>query len=298
MMKRIVSPALFALALAMPGLAAGETVRREPAGPDERGAATATFKPVTVDRICTLIASEAKSNAIPEDYFARLIWKESRFDHLAVSPAGAEGIAQFMPATAKLMDLSDPFDIDQAIPASARHLADLKKNLGNFGLAAAAYNAGEGRVWRWLSSGGFLPLETEDYVLDVTGRPADDFAARGTEVNARPLDPKMSFDEACRKLPVIAFNTVAMASVNRKPWGIQVAGNFRRSAAVNQFERVRRQFASVLKDHKPVVSRVRTPIGRRGIYAVRVGADSRSEANTICAALRSAGGACIVMRNR
>lgn len=298
MMKHTISPALFALALAMPGLAAGEAVKREPAGPDERGAALAVSRPVTVDRICTLIANEAKSNAIPQDFFARLIWKESRFDHQAVSPAGAEGIAQFMPATARLMDLADPFNIDQAIPASARHLAELQKNLGNFGLAAAAYNAGEGRVWRWLSSGGFLPLETEDYVLDITGQPADEFAARGTEVSARPLDPKMSFDDACRKLPVIAFNTVAMASVNRKPWGIQVAGNFRRSAAVNQYERMRRQFASVMEGHKPVVSRVRTPIGRRGIFAVRIGAETRGEANKICATLRSAGGACIVTRNR
>jgi Transglycosylase SLT domain/SPOR domain len=298
MMKRIVSPALFALALAMPGLAAGETLKHEPVGPDERPTAARAEQPVTVDRICELISAEAKANFIPADFFARLIWKESRFDHLAVSPAGAEGIAQFMPATAKIMNLADPFNIDQAIPASARHLADLKKNLGNFGLAAAAYNAGEGRVWRWLSSGGFLPLETEDYVLDITGQPADDFAARGSEISPRPLDSKMNFDEACRKLPVIAFNTVAMASVNRKPWGIQVAGNFRRSAAIKQFERTRRQFASVLKDHDPVVSRVRTPIGRRGIYAVRIGADSRGEANAICAALRSAGGACIVMRNR
>ena len=176
MMKRIVSPALFALALAMPGLAAGETVRREPAGPDERGAATAASKPVTVDRICTLIANEAKLNSIPEDYFARLIWKESRFDHQAISPAGAEGIAQFMPATAKLMDLSDPFDIDQAIPASARHLADLKKNLGNFGLAAAAYNAGEGRVRKLLDKRKgttfdgiaiYLPAETQMYVPKI-----------------------------------------------------------------------------------------------------------------------------------
>lgn len=298
MMKNIVSLALVALVLTMPGLAAGEALNREPAGPDDRQTVDKAGQDVTVARICSLIADEAKANAIPEDFFARLIWKESRFDHRAVSPAGAEGIAQFMPATAKIMNLDDPFDIDKAIPASARHLADLKKNLGNFGLAAAAYNAGEGRVWRWLSSGGFLPLETEDYVLDITGKPADDFAVRGAEVAARPLATKMSFKEACRNLPVIAFNTVAMASINRKPWGVQVAGNFRRSAAINQYERVRRKFASVLKDHDPVVSRVRTPMGRRGIYAVRIGAESRSEANVICGALRSAGGACVVMRNR
>ncbi len=298
MMKRILPLALTALALAMPGHAAGKTGAREPAGPDDRGALANIAKSVTVDRICTLIAAEAKANAIPPEFFARLIWKESRFDHQAVSPAGAEGIAQFMPGTANLVGLKDPFNIDQAIPASARHLADLKKNLGNFGLAAAAYNAGEGRVWRWVSSGGFLPLETEDYVLDITGESADNFAARGTEVAVKPLDAKLTFDEGCRKLPIIAFNTIAMSTVHVKPWGVQVAGNFRRAAAVNQYERVRRQFASVLAGHKPVVSRVRTPIGRRGIYAVRIGADSRGEANQICSALRSSGGACIVMKNR
>jgi Transglycosylase SLT domain/SPOR domain len=253
---------------------------------------------VTVDRICTLIAQEAQKNQIPPEYFARLIWKESRFDHNAVSPVGAEGIAQFMPGTAKLVGLKDPFDVNQAIPASAAHLADLKKNLGNFGLAAAAYNAGEGRVGRWISAGGFLPLETEDYVIDITGEPADNFVSRDAQLTIKPLDAKLTFDEGCRKLPVIAFNTVAMSSINRKAWGVQVAGNFRRSAAVNQYERVRRQFASVMAGHKPVVSRVRTPIGRRGIYAVRIGADSRGEANQICTALRSVGGACLVMKNR
>ena len=298
MMNRIVSLALLALALAMQGPAAGEAFAQEQDSPEARGKLPGITNLVTVERICTLIAAEAKSNSIPPEFFARLIWKESRFDHQAVSPAGAEGIAQFMPATAKLVGLNDPFNIDDAIPASASHLADLKRNLGNFGLAAAAYNAGEGRVSRWLNSGGFLPLETEDYVLDITGEPADNFVARGTEVVAKPLDAKMTFDEGCRKLPIIAFNTIAMSTVHVKPWGVQVAGNFRRSAAINQYERVRRQFASVLADNKPVVSRVRTPIGRRGIYAVRIGAQSRGEADKICAALRSSGGACIVMKNR
>ena len=55
-----------------------------------------------------------------------------------------------------------------------------------------------------------------------------------------------------------------MASINVKPWGIQVAGNFRRSAAINQWLRVRSRFPALLNGHDPVVSRVRTPIGRRG----------------------------------
>ncbi|MBB5702585.1 soluble lytic murein transglycosylase-like protein [Ochrobactrum daejeonense] len=254
-------------------------------------------KAPTINRICELIGDNAETHGIPRDFFARLIWKESRFDHNAVSPVGAEGIAQFMPYTAKERGLSDPFDIEQAIPASASFLRDLKQAFGNWGLAAAAYNAGAGRVSGWMRSGGFLPLETEDYVLDITGAPADDFAA-GKEVANRPLDPKLDFGAACRRLPIVRSATIPMSRVKPKPWGIQVAGNFRRSAAVNQWNRLRRQFGTVLAGHAPVISRIRTPIGRRGIYAVRIGANSRAEANGICAKLRAAGGACIVSRNR
>jgi Transglycosylase SLT domain/SPOR domain len=253
---------------------------------------------VTIDRICALISSSADKSGLPRDFFARLIWKESRFDHNAVSPAGAEGIAQFMPGTAKIVGLADPFNIEEAIPASAAYLARLHAGFGNWGLAAAAYNGGETRVGKWLGSGGFLPLETEDYVLDITGRSADHFSARANELEPRPLDAKLTFDEACRKLPIIASRTVAMSRIARKPWGIQVAGNFRQSAASKQWERVRRAFPSVLSKYRPVISRMRTPIGRRGIYAVRIGANSRAEAENVCAALRSSGGACIVTKNR
>lgn len=251
-----------------------------------------------VERICALIETHADAHSLPRDFFARLIWKESRFDANAVSPAGAEGVAQFMPATAKLRGLDDPFDIEKAIPASAAFLAELRLSTGNLGLAAAAYNAGEERVSRWLAAGGFLPMETENYVLDITGEPADAFQARGREVKARPLDPKLPFGEACRKLPVIAAATIPMARVKPKPWGVQVAGNFRQSAAQRQFDRVRGRFPDIFEGREAAMSRVRTPIGRRGIYAVRIGADSRGEADSICAKLRGAGGACVVMRNR
>ena len=95
-----------------------------------------------------------------------------------------------MPGTAKMRGLADPFDIEQAIPASATYLGELKRGFGNLGLAAAAYNAGETRVSRWLSSGGFLPLETEDYVLDIMGEPADNFADAGHQGTVAPLDAK------------------------------------------------------------------------------------------------------------
>ncbi|MBX3597883.1 MAG: lytic transglycosylase domain-containing protein [Rhizobiaceae bacterium] len=254
--------------------------------------------PEPIHQICKLIKTHADLNGIPRAFFARLIWKESRFDQNAVSPVGAEGIAQFMPGTAEMRGLDDPFDPQKAIAASAEYLAEMKRKYGNLGLAAAAYNAGENRVARWLSSGGFLPLETEDYVLDIMGEPADNFTNAGYSGIVSPLEEKRSFTESCRRLPIIRTSTVAMATVNTKPWGVQVAGNFRRSAAIAQWQRIRGRFPALLKEYDPVVSRTRTPIGRRGIYAVRIGVDDRANANIICQQLRGAGGSCIVMRNR
>ena len=162
-------------------------------------------KPITVGRICALIEREANRHGLPRDFFARLIFKESRFDPGAVSPAGAEGIAQFMPGTASMRGLDDSFDIDKAIPASAKYLSELKTGFGNLGLAAAAYNAGENRVARWLSSGGFLPLETENYVLDIMGEPADNFSNKAYAGTVQPLHPKLEFP---RGLPKTAGDDV------------------------------------------------------------------------------------------
>jgi hypothetical protein len=254
--------------------------------------------PVTIGRVCDLIETHAERNNLPKDFFARLIWKESRFDPNAVSPAGAEGIAQFMPGTAAMRGLDDSFDIEKAIPASARYLGELKSGFGNLGLAAAAYNAGENRVSRWLNSGGFLPIETEDYVFDIMGDFVYKFSEAGYVGNVQPIDPKASFRDACRRLPVIQSTVTAMATVNVKPWGVQVAGNFRRAAAIKQWQRLKGRFSALLAGYEPVVSRVRTPIGRRGIYAVRIGVDNRANADIICQQLRGAGGSCIVVRNR
>lgn len=262
------------------------------------GPASADEKKGHVERVCELIGTHAAANALPPEFFARLIWKESRFDPNALSPVGAEGIAQFMPGTAKLRGLSDPFNIDQAIPASAAYLAELKEDFGNLGLAAAAYNAGEKRVSRWLASGGSLPLETENYVLDILGEPAVKFSDAAYTGTVHPLDPKRDFNEACRKMPVIRTAGIPTAWSNSKPWGVQVAGNFRRDAAVGQFKRVQKQFSKLLSGYSPVVSRIRPAGGRGNIYAVLVGTDSKKTADALCAKLRSAGGACLVKRNR
>ena len=114
--------------------------------------------------------------------FVRLIWKESRFNPQAVSPKGAQGIAQFMPGTAEERGLDDPFEPKSAIIHSASLLADLRREFGNFGLAAAAYNAGAERVRAWLSGSGGLPGETQNYVQFVTGRAAEEWKLTETEL--------------------------------------------------------------------------------------------------------------------
>lgn len=248
--------------------------------------------------VCTLIALHADENGLPRDFLARLLWKESRFNANAVSPKGAEGIAQFMPGTAALRELADPFDIRQAIPASASYLADLERRFGNLGLAAAAYNSGEGRVSRWIRDGGFLPLETENYVLGILGEPADRFLERSYRGTTTRLDPGLPFGPACRRLPVSAPPAVAMASRPALPWGIQVAGSAQRDAAVRQWQRLRQTFPSLLGQQEPVISRVRAAHRPGGMHAVRIGAQTRSEADGLCDRLRAAGASCVVTRNR
>ncbi|MFQ1000313.1 transglycosylase SLT domain-containing protein [Modestobacter sp. SSW1-42] len=90
---------------------------------------------------------------------------ESGFDSSAVSPAGARGLMQFMPATAKSLgvDASDPAS---SIDGAARYLSSLTKQFGTTELALAAYNAGPGAVQR---AGGVPPYpETTSYVQKVT----------------------------------------------------------------------------------------------------------------------------------
>jgi hypothetical protein len=111
------------------------------------------------------IAAAASANGIAPALLAALLRSESGFDPRAVSPAGAQGIAQFMPATARGMGLGDPFDPAQAIPAAARLLGGHVRAFGSVPLALAAYNAGPGAVRRY---GGVPPYrETQAYVARI-----------------------------------------------------------------------------------------------------------------------------------
>ena len=95
------------------------------------------------------------------------IYAESNFNPFAQSPAGAQGIAQFMPGTAQALGLADPFDPEAAIDAQAHLMRDLLRRFGSVPLALAAYNAGAGAVEQY---GGIPPFpETRAYVAKILG---------------------------------------------------------------------------------------------------------------------------------
>ena len=140
-----------------------DSVVAAPLTPTPRG------RPVPHRLVCETLADAAVDHNIPAPFLIRLIWQESRFNQNAVSPVGAQGVAQFMPATAAAMRLADPFNPLEAVRASAALLRELIGQFGNLGLAAAAYNAGPKRVQDWLAKRGNLPKETRDYVQHITG---------------------------------------------------------------------------------------------------------------------------------
>jgi hypothetical protein len=167
--------------------------------------------------LCDTAASVAEANNLPVPFFANLIQQESGFQPHVVSPAGAQGIAQFMPRTAVEHGLVNPFDPIHALAVSAKFLRSLLAQFGNLGLAAAAYNAGPRRVGDWLTKRGKLPTETRNYVQNVTGKPAEHWArpkAKAEELRlpAHARCPGLESVES-RTIPGIAPEPKAIANI-------------------------------------------------------------------------------------
>jgi hypothetical protein len=252
--------------------------------------------------LCRLIERSARRHNLPLDFFTRLIWRESSFRSTVVSSAGAQGIAQFMPGTAAERGLADPFDPEQAIPASAHLLDDLNKRYGSLGLAAAAYNAGPTRVADWLSGKrGGLPFETQDYVFFITGRHVEDFRGDAEPAISRPLPPEKASPSNCLQLAAgLRLETPErlVATTVFAPWGVQLSGAFSKSVALASFGRAQKRYSRLIGDLRPMVigTRLRSR-GTRVFYRVRAPAATRQEATRLCDRVRAAGGACIVLRS-
>jgi hypothetical protein len=256
--------------------------------------------PPAAPGVCEVLARAASANDLPIDFFTRLIWQESRFKPDAVSPKGAQGIAQFMPMTARSNGLDNPFDPFEAIAKSGQLLRDLRREFGNLGLAAAAYNAGSGRVHDWLGSHRALPQETRAYVRIVTGRTIEEWT-KGSQTNPVEMPSvKIPCD-----LPVTALaQPSAEASEPKgetikppiKPWGVEIVGGTTPANALARYRDWEPKFAGIVAGREPHVV-IRGIIGQSGAARVRIGDDTKAGAEKLCASLKAAGTYCDVMRN-
>jgi hypothetical protein len=305
------SPCLRAIAQDAPSAAGGfvkPSVEELAIPNDEKKAAETAGDTDTREAICLMIESAARAQDLPLEFFARVIWQESRFQSDAIGPMTrrgqrAQGIAQFMPGTASERRLLDPFDPVQALPKSAEFLNELRGQFGNLGLAAAAYNAGPRRVQEWLAGTGAMPQETRNYVFAITGTSVDNWAAAGK--SGKPPDRVPT--SSCRELMALLkrapnpFVTELEQHVKlgaAREWGVQLAAGFDRNRALAMYSRAMKRLSAVIGDQDPsLLGTTWRSRGVRTFYQVRIGADTRVAADDLCNRIRRAGGACFVLRN-
>jgi hypothetical protein len=253
--------------------------------------------------VCLLVESAAQTHGLPVEFFVRLIWQESRFKPAAVGPLTrsgrrALGIAQFMPATAAERNLLDPLNPIEALPKAAEFLKDLRDQFGNLGLAAAAYNAGPGRVRAWMTGAGSIPAQTRAYVWAITGSSVDEWAT-GRDVKAK-TESGFSCETLMAKLkqPPTTFLAALQQRVVAgaiQPWGAILGAHRSRPEILDRYAALQQRFSEVLAGRDPILlERGRGSLPR---YQVRVGAESRAAANDICKKIHLSGGDCVVLRN-
>jgi hypothetical protein len=298
----------FVLALSLIPTLPLVAVAQDEAQPAQSPAEPAT-RPGTRDSICLMIESAARSNDLPVDYFARIIWQESRFQPDVVGPRTrngqrAQGIAQFMPGTAAERRLLDPFDPVEALPKSAEFLVELRNQFGNLGLAAAAYNAGPHRLREFLAGARPLPAQTRNYVMAVTGMSVDDWAKASRAAGAAPAQPAVT---SCRDLVALleqAPNLFVEKLQERidlvaaSPWGVELGAGFSRERILARYADILKRLGETLSGHDPsILSGILRSRGTRPFYQVQIGAETRESANALCTRIMRAGGACLVLRN-
>lgn len=276
-------------------------VLSRPASAQTEAALKAGGTETVTEALCRLIEGAARSRSLPVDFFTRLIWRESSFRTHVVSPAGAQGVAQFMPGTAAERGLADPFDPEQAIPESARLLSDLRQRFGNLGLAAAAYNGGPTRVANWLAGKDELRTETRLYVLAITGQSVEGWAAAARSRAQEDTGAEAPAPQSCLQVAAALRRPgrdPLAAEAPLAPWGVQLAGNFSKEIALASFHRSRQAYARVIGETRPMIIGTRLlSRGTRVFYRIRVPAPTRDAATGLCNRIRAVGGSCVVLRS-
>ena len=146
---------------------AAKKVKGQLAAQDPNYSRAAGNRSVTAADVDRYINEAAARHHVDPNLVRALVKVESNFNPHALSPKGAMGLMQLMPATAHLYNVRNPFDAAQNVDAGVRHLKGLLENFGgNVSLSLAAYNAGQGAVER---SRGIPPYtETRNYVKRIT----------------------------------------------------------------------------------------------------------------------------------
>lgn len=173
-----------------------------------------------------LIANSAKQYGVPVDLLSAMLQQESGFAEDVIrgtrtSSAGAQGIAQFMPETAKGMGVN-PLDPNSAVPGAAKYLRDNYDQFGSWELALAAYNAGGGAVSQY---GGIPPFpETQNYVATIManlgGKPAQRKPIpRATKEQARELLGKARTRQILSGKPTREVSGQPVTGPLPGPWG-------------------------------------------------------------------------------
>jgi len=160
------------------------------------------------------ITEAAEKYGLDSNLLRAVIKCESDFNRLAVSRAGAQGLMQLMPGTARLVDVDDPFNAAQNLEGGARYLKYLLDSFDETRLALAAYNAGEGAVRR---HGGIPPYaETRNYVKAVLSQ-YDRYCSLGTEGDIITSEDIQAFT-----------NSEGVRLFTNVPWKYRKAENWRK----------------------------------------------------------------------
>ncbi len=252
-----------------------------------------------VQDTCNAIEKFSLRHGLDPHFFARLIWQESRFDPNALSPAGAQGIAQFMPHTAKRRGLSDAYNPAEALDHSAHYLAEMAEKYGNLGLAAVGYNGGERRAEGLIDETGGLAQETIDYVRIITGVPHQNWLEDPLPEPDLRLSQTLTFQPACHDLAKNRRLT-KLKEVNPlvRPWGIQMAFGTTQKKALSKFKKSTRACAALFKGETPELIFEKSRASPKGGYFMaRLGRDTRDQAWRDCSKFRKSGCVCRVYRN-
>jgi hypothetical protein len=248
---------------------------------------------------CQALMDAAAAHNLPPDFFVRLIRQESNFDPSSVSHKGAQGIAQFMPGTARWRGLADPLNRSRRCRSQHDGSVNCASNLAISDWQPLRITRDPRRVQEWLGGRGNLPGETRAYVRIITGRSAEEWAQGNIVDEAIGLPGQLPCDQlvsGVRIQPGITVTTRDRTSAGE--WGLQLLGNWSESQALSDYKALQKRFQPVLGDRPPMIIRSRMA-GRGGApwYLIRVAEGTRDRARQLCSRFEAIGGSCLVFRN-